>query len=96
MVNLYYGNRVQSLKLSAELAIEINPDQEFFVRGTYYLPFANRRQVWVKERRQFFNKKDNASLNKSYIQVTQNDMPFYGNLISSDPTISISVGWLFK
>lgn len=94
-VNLYYGNKNHNLKLSAEISLEINPHKEYYVRGAYTLPFAKRQEIWVKERRQLFTKKRNISIDKDYIQVTQNGEPYQQNLLD-EPTIAITFGVLFK
>ncbi len=94
-VNVYYGNRTHNLKLSAEMSIEINPNKEYYVRGTYFLPFSKRQEIWLKERRQFFNKKRRESIDESYINIIQNDSPYAGNIID-EPTFSFTIGMLFK
>ena len=94
-VNLYYGNRTHNLKLSAEISIELDPGREFYIRGSYRLPFSKRPDIWIKERGQIFNKKRSRPVNKSYIEVTQNDQPYQANIIN-DPTLSFTVGLLFK
>ncbi len=90
-----YGSKTHNLKLSAEISIELRPDREFFLRGTYFLPFARRNLVWLKERGQFFNKKKAIPIDDSNIVLTQNNMPF-GESVLPNPTFSISFGWLFE
>lgn len=94
-VNLYYGNRNHNLKLSAEISLEINPNKEYYIRGVYNLPFARNQEIWIKERRQIFRKKRNVSIDKDYIQVTQNGEPYSQHLLD-EPTIAITFGVLFK
>ena len=95
LINVYYGNRTHNLKLSAEISLEMNPSQEVYIRGSYYLPFSKRQEIWLKERRQFFNKKRRKSIDESYIHVTQNDVPYEENIIN-EPTLSLTLGLLFK
>ena len=94
-VNLYYGNRTHNLKLSAEISVEMNPSRELYVRGSYLVPFSKRQEIWVKERRQLFNKKRRRDIDESYIQVTQNDLPYDANIID-ESTLSFTIGLLFK
>ncbi len=94
-VNLYYGNRTHNIKLSTEVSIELDPGRELYIRGTYLLPFSKRPEIWIKERRQVFKKKRSRPVEKSYIEVTQNDQPYEANMID-DPTLSFTVGLLFK
>lgn len=94
-INLYYGNRTHNLKLSAELSVEMNPSRELYLRGSYLLPFSKRQEIWLKERRQFFNKKRRHTIDESYIQITQNDQAYEENIID-EPTLSFTIGLLFK
>lgn len=95
LMNVYYGNRSHSIKISAEISMEINPNKEYYLRGTYYLPFANRQEVWLKERRQFFNRKRAEPADESYILVSQFNEPYDGHIIN-EPTFSFTLGVLFK
>jgi hypothetical protein len=95
LINIYYGNRTHNLKLSAEISLEMNPNKEYYLRGTYFLPFSKRQEVWLKERRQFFNKKRADAIDESYIMVDQADIPFDLNIID-EPTFSFTFGMLFK
>ena len=95
LINVYYAEHTHNLKLSAEISVETRPDREVYLRGTYFLPFARSQKVWLKERRQFFNKKKAYDIDESYIQVTQNGMPFEERLYD-EPTLSFTLGILFK
>ncbi len=95
LFNVYYGNRTHNLKLSAEIALEINPSREYYIRGTYFVPFSKQQRIWLKERRQFFNKKRSRSIDEDYIFVQQLDMNFEENIID-EPTLSLTFGILFK
>ena len=92
---MYYGNRTHNLKLSAEISIEADPSREFYIRGSYLLPFSKRPEIWIKERGQLFNRKRRRPLEDSDIQVTQNGQPFDTNIIENS-TWSFTVGILFK
>ena len=92
---MYYENRTHNLKLSGELSIELNPGRELYVRGTYFLPFHHRKIIWVKERKQLFRRDKWIPVSDDRVNVLQNDSPILNDLIP-DPTLSISVGLLFK
>jgi len=94
-IKVNYGSRTHNLKLSAELAIEINPAREFYLRGTYFMPFSRRQDIWIQERKELFRKKTGVEVDDSRVQVTQNDMPFSGQILP-DETFSITLGWVFK
>lgn len=93
--NLYYGNRTHNLKLSGELSIELDPGREFYVRAAYWIPFHQRADVWVKERKQIFRRKNWISAADDRIEIFRNDAPFIDDTLP-DATFSISVGLLFK
>ena len=92
---MYYGNRTHNLKLSGELSIELNPGQEFYVRGSYLMPFHHRADIWIKERKQFSRRKRWILADDKRVNVLKNDAPFIDDIMP-DPTFSISVGLLFK
>ena len=92
---LFYGSRTHNLKVSGELSIELNPGQEFYVRGTYLMPFHHRQDVWVKERKQIFRRDKWIPTSDDRVNVLQNDTPGANDLIP-DPSFSISVGIVFK
>jgi|GEM_PF-820574 len=94
-VNLYYGNKTHNLKVSAEISVEMNPNREVYIRGTYSAPFSRQSEIWIKERRQIFKKKRRLSTEKSYIDITQSNEPYTANIIDQ-PTLSFTVGLLFK
>lgn len=94
-INLYYGSRTHNLKLSAEFSIELNPDRELYIRGSYFLPFHRAQDIWMWERKEIFRKKERIPLKNQQVLVTQNGVPFNGP-ITPDQTFSISVGYLFK
>jgi len=94
-IKLNYGSRTHNLKLSAEMAIELNPAREFYIRGTYFMPFHRRQDIWMQERKEVFRKKTNVPVSSGRVQVTQNDVPFDGQIMP-DETISITIGWVIK
>ena len=93
-INLYYGSRIHSLKLSLEMALELHPGQELFIRGGYMLPFARQQHLYLKERRQFFNKKERLPLDDR-ILVERNGEPFEGR-VTNEQSFFVTVGLLFK
>ncbi len=94
-IKLNYGSRTHNLKFSAEMAIELNPGREFYIRGTYFMPFHRRQDIWMQERKELFRKKTNVPVSSGRVQVTQNDVPFDGQIMP-DETISITLGWVIK
>ncbi|MCB9286649.1 MAG: carboxypeptidase-like regulatory domain-containing protein [Lewinellaceae bacterium] len=93
-INLYYGSRIHSLKLSLELALELHPGQELFIRGGYMLPFARQQHVYLKERRQLFNKKERLPLDDR-ILVERNGEPYDGR-VTPEQSFLVTVGLVFK
>lgn len=94
-IKVNYGSQTRNLKLSAELAIELNPSREFYLRGTYFVPFHRRQDIWMQERKELFRKKTDVPVNDSRVLVTQNDVPFDGQILP-DETFTITFGWKFK
>ena len=94
-IKVNYGSQTKNLKLSGELAIEINPSREFYVRGTYLMPFSRRQNIWIQERNKLFRKKTDVPENDSRVLVTQNDVPFNGQILP-DETVTITLGWKIK
>jgi len=94
-IKVNYGSQTRNLKLSAELAIELNSAREFYLRGTYFMPFHRRQDIWMQERKELFRKKTDVPVNDSRVLVTQNDVPFDGQILP-DETFTITFGWKFK
>jgi len=94
-IKVNYGSQTRNLKLSAELAIELNAAREFYLRGTYFMPFHRRQDIWLQERKELFRKKTDVPVNDSRVLVTQNDVPFDGQILP-DETFTITFGWKFK
>jgi len=93
-VNLYYGSRTHNLKLSLEMALELHPGQELFIRGGCMLPFARQQHIYLKERRQAFNKKERLPLDDR-ILVERNGELFDGR-VANEQSFFVTVGLLFK
>ncbi len=93
-VKMYYGSQTHNLKLTAELALELNPGRELFIRGGYFMPFDTRQQIQLKEKSQFFNKKARLDLSDQFV-VTRNDAGF-DDPITPDRSFFITVGLVFK
>ena len=93
-IKVNYGSRTRNLKLSAELSIELNPAREFYLRGTYFMPFSRRQDVWIQERKELFRKKTGIEVDDSRVMITQNDIP--DGQILPDETFSITFGWVIK
>jgi len=90
-----YGSRTHNLKLSTELAIELNPSREIYLRGSYFLPFHRRQDIWLQERRELFRKKSKVPVSNNRVQVTQNDIPFDGQ-ITDNQSFVITLGYVIK
>ncbi|MCO6480417.1 MAG: carboxypeptidase-like regulatory domain-containing protein [Phaeodactylibacter sp.] len=93
-INLYYGSRIHSLKLTLEMALELHPGRELFIRGGYMLPFARQQHLYLKERRQLFNKKERLPLDDR-ILVERNGEPFDGRM-TPEQSFFVTVGLVFK
>lgn len=93
-INLYYGSRIHSLKLTLEMALELHPGRELFIRGGYMLPFARQQHIYLKERRQLFNKKERLPL-EDRILVERNGEPFDGR-VTPEQSFFVTVGLVFK
>ena len=94
-IKVNYGSRTHNLKFSVDLSIERNPGREIYLRGTYFLPIDRRQDIWIQERKELFRKKTNIPVDNARVLVTQNDIPFNGQIMS-DETFSVSIGFLFK
>lgn len=93
-VNMYYGSRTHNLKLSMEMALELNPGLELFVRGSYWLPFARQQHLYLRERRQLFPKKARIPLAEEVL-VERNGEAFEER-ITENQAFSVAVGLVFK
>jgi len=95
-INLYYGHKIRNLKASVELAIELHPGMELFLRGTYLLPFTEQAHVYLWERKELFRKKERLKLEEELnLQVTSFDQPFSGR-IGDYQTFILTAGLVFK
>lgn len=93
-INMYYGSQMHSLKLSLEFALELNPDQEFFIRGGYVAPFSTRQHLYLKERKDLFNRKTRLPLSDR-TPVERNGEPFDAPITPAQ-SFFITVGMVFK
>jgi len=89
-VNVFYGSRTHNLKFSSEFAIELGRHRGLFVRGTYYLPFAQRNEVFLREKGQLFRKKVRVPESAAQVVLTEG-----GNLAELKPSFSVSIGFNF-
>ncbi len=94
-IKVNYGSKSRNLKVSAEFSLELNPAREFYLRGTYFIPFSRRQDIWMQERRELFRKKTEVEVDNSRVLVTRNDNPFDGQILP-DETFTITFGWTFK
>lgn len=94
-IRLYYGSRTHNVKLSAELAIELKRHQELYIRGSYYIPFARRQDVYFRETGELFKKKERLAADDLKLSITRDDVPFKGRLME-ERSIMVTVGFLFK
>ncbi len=94
-INMYYGSRTLNGKLAAEFSIELNPNQELYIRGFYLLPITTRQDLRLREKGQFFNKKHYVPLSLGDTRVVKNGEPFRGSIFP-DQTFGITLGLLFK
>lgn len=80
-INMYYGTKVRGLKLTLELALELNRKREFFISGSYFLPYAEQRHIylWERDRLYMFRRKERIELNDD-VRVTRDGEPFRGRL----------------
>ncbi|HFA47948.1 MAG TPA: hypothetical protein ENJ95_02895 [Bacteroidetes bacterium] len=94
-IRISYGSQLHNIKLSAELAIELNPGKELYFRGGYFWNFANQERIWFKERKEVFRKEKSLKVSSERISVKDMGLPFNDKIVP-DETISITVGLLFK
>ncbi len=99
----YYGSRAQSVKFSLELAIEHRPNMDFFVRGTYFLPFHYQEHIYVREKPYFFlwNRKSRVAIDDPLVIVQQNEglepgANDFSRRITDFQTFMITAGVNFK
>ncbi len=93
-INLYYGSRTFNLKLSGELAMEFDGSPQMYLRGTYYLPFSQRQDLWFFERKKIGRKKRYVPVDDERVSVLRNDISFNESIIS-EGSFSILFGISF-
>ena len=94
-ITMYYGSRVHFFKPSLEMALELNPDLDLFIRGSYLLPFADNRHLYLREKGRVFRRKARTSLDNDHNLVERDDAPFNGKLADYQSFL-ISIGVVFK
>jgi hypothetical protein len=94
-IRTYYGSRTRNLKLTGEFAIELNRDREIYVRGSYYLPYAENQEVHFRETSFFFKKREHLSADSRRLTVNSVDQPFNGSLMQGS-SIQVTIGYVFK
>jgi hypothetical protein len=94
-VRLFYGERQQQLKLSLEMAIELNPARELFVRFGYHMPFNNQQRLFLRESGRLFRKRARTPVSGATV-VTRNGEAFNGTMSIDEPSFSLTVGILMK
>lgn len=93
-VNVFYGSQTHNLRFSLELAIELNPRRDIFVRGSYLLPFDREEHIYLRERNQLFRKKARVPLSNR-TPVEFDGEPFNGR-ITQNQAFVITAGIVFK
>jgi hypothetical protein len=95
-LNVYYGARTDNLKLSLELAFELNPDRDLYIRGSYFLPFNYQEHIYLREKPYFWltRRKSRIPLEEGVL-VERNDAPFNGR-ITEFQSFMVTVGMNFK
>ena len=93
-INLYYGSRTFNLKFSGEFAMEFNGHPQLFIRGTYFLPFSRRQDLWFFERKKVGRKKWYVPVSDERVEVTRNDVSFDDSIMPRE-TFSVLVGFQF-
>jgi hypothetical protein len=89
-IDVYYGSRTHNVKFSTELGIELGRHRGLFIRGTYYLPFAQQNAVFLRERGQIFGKKVRVPQSSAQVELTEG-----GNLTEIRPSFLFTVGFNF-
>lgn len=89
-VDVYYGSRTHNVKFSSEFAIELGKHRGMFIRGTYYLPFAQQNEIFLRERGQIFRRKVRVPESAARVVLTQG-----GGLGELNPSFSVSIGFNF-
>ncbi len=94
-VNMYYGSRVQNLMLTLEMALELNPGRELFLRAGYRLPFQHRQRLFLWERKRVFRKRAELPVDHQVV-VRRDGVPFEGAIDGMEPALSLTIGILSK
>ncbi|WP_282775851.1 carboxypeptidase-like regulatory domain-containing protein [Phaeodactylibacter xiamenensis] len=95
-VNMYLGDRIYSWKFSLEMAIELNPSRELFVRGDYRVPFRHSERVFLRERGRVFPKRAELTTNGQEVRAWREGVEGISPIAGTMPTYAITVGILLK
>ncbi len=94
-VRVLYGSRTSHLKLSGEVAIELNRNREMYIRGSYYLPYAQKQEVNFRETSIFFRKRVRLDVDSDRVAVTSNDLPFDASILNAG-RLQFTLGFVLK
>ena len=95
-VNMFAGDRIYSWKLSLEMAIELNPSRELFLRAEYLMPHSQSRRVFLRERGRVFRKRAELPTDGNEVRSWRNGVENFAPVIGTNPTYSITMGILIK
>ncbi len=94
-VRLFYGERRQQLNLNLEMAIELNPSRELFLRLGYHLPFQDESMLFLRETSRLFRKRARI-LTGADTRISRNGEPYEGSMSLNEPGFSLTIGLLLK
>ncbi|MEQ8704286.1 MAG: carboxypeptidase-like regulatory domain-containing protein [Phaeodactylibacter sp.] len=95
-VNMYLGDRIYSWKLSLEMAIELNPSRELFLRADYLMPYSQSERVFLRERGRFFPRRAELATDGSRVRAFREGVEMFGPIAGTLPTYSLTVGIMIK
>ena len=93
--DVFYGTRNFQGQILAEFSIELDRGREIFIRGGYHFPFAERPDVWIRERA-FFGKKERLSADDDRLRIFLDDQPVNAPQLINSGTWLVTVGYLVK
>lgn len=94
-IRVFYGTRSRQLKLSGELAVELNRNKEIYIRGSYFLPYSQEQEVNFRETSYFFRKRVRLPIESDNLLTTMNGEPFDGSIYTGG-MLQFTVGYIFK
>ncbi|GLR19383.1 carboxypeptidase-like regulatory domain-containing protein [Portibacter lacus] len=97
-VRVFYGSRTNNLKLSGEFAIELNRNKEIYIRGSYYLPYAQKQHVYFREATFFFKKRTKYPVESNSVFITSNENPRneFNSSLMEGSSVQLTIGYVFK